>query len=177
MTAPSANEPGTPVVHPDLAALAPLIGTWSGTGHGSYPTIEPFDYREELLFAPVGDRPFLRYSQRTWDARDGRPLHVETGYLRAGRPDAAELVVAQPTGVVEVDEGAVASEGPGHLEVVLRSRSVAVSSTAKEVTEVERVFSLGKGVLRTRVAISAVGQPLTPHLASELRPPPASNHD
>lgn len=155
-------------------ALGALAGRWSGSGHGEYPTIAPFDYVETVVFGQARNG-ILTYSQTTRSASDGRPMHAEQGYLRPAGPGRVEMVVAQPTGIVEVDEGVVASPGEGRLEIEVRSRMVAVTSSAKEVTGVERVLRIdADGVLRTRLSMAAVGVPLTHHLESELRREPGS---
>ena len=96
-------------LHPSISALTPLLGTWSGRGSGDYPTITPFDYLEEITFAHVG-KPFLSYTQRT-RSPGGQPMHAEAGYLRMPNPGRIELVLAQPSGVTEIDEGTIADDG------------------------------------------------------------------
>ena len=91
-----------PELHSNLQALAPFIGTWQGSGSGEYPTIEPFDYVEEVTFSHVG-KPFLIYGQKTRAAADGAPLHAETGYLRVPQAGQVELVLAHPNGITEID--------------------------------------------------------------------------
>ena len=92
-----------PTISDALRPLAFLLGRWRGTGTGSYPTIEPFSYSEELVFEHVGE-PYLLYSQESWDAITGEPVHFERGFLRPGAdPGTIELVLAHPIGVTEVE--------------------------------------------------------------------------
>jgi THAP4-like, heme-binding beta-barrel domain len=153
-------------VHPDLGALAGLIGAWAGEGKGRYPTIDPFRYHEEVVFGHVG-KPFVAYRQATTNLDTGQPAHAEAGYLRAVGPGLVELVLAHPTGIVEVAEGEVL-EQPDGLTVHLVSTAVPRTATAKEVTSVERRISVVGDTLRYQVAMAAVGQPHQHHLAAEL---------
>ena len=152
-------------LHPSITALTPLLGTWSGRGSGDYPTITPFDYLEEITFAHVG-KPFLSYTQRT-RSPDGQPMHAEAGYLRVPKPGVIELVLAQPSGVTEVDEGTVAADGTA-VVIELASVSVGLTGTAKDVGAVHRSIRVDDDELTYSVSMAAMGRPLQQHLTATL---------
>jgi hypothetical protein len=154
-------------LHPDVAVLAPLLGTWEGEGTGEYPTIDDFSYLESITFAHVG-KPFITYTQRTRHPDTGMPMHAETGYLRVPRPGSIEIVMAQPTGLAEIYEGAVVG-GDAPLVIDVRSTSIGSTTSAKEVTITERTISIIGDVLQYTFRMAAVGQPLQHHLSASLR--------
>lgn len=157
---------GVPDLHPGVAMLGPLLGTWAGAGRGDYPTIDGFDYLEEVTFSHIG-KPFLAYSQRTRSTA-GEPLHAETGYLRMPASGRVELLLAHPTGITEVDEGTVAADG-GTVVIDVHSTTVALSGTAKDVFAVARELRVEGDQLSYTVSMAAVGQPLQRHLVATLR--------
>lgn len=159
---PETPPPSAPSLHTDVEHLAFLLGHWVGSGSGHYPTIDDFDYREQVWFEHVG-KPFLSYRQGTRHATTGLPLHAESGYLRPVGTDRIELVVAQPSGIVELHEGSV--EG---TSIRLRSISVLTTATAKDVTAVERTIDVEDGRLTYDLSMAAVGLPLQHHLSAEL---------
>lgn len=166
MTAMSASSPagpsGPPPLHDAIAHLSFLVGHWAGQGSGHYPTIEDFDYREQVWFEHVG-KPFIAYRQGTKHASTGLPLHAESGYLRPVGTTGLELVLVQPSGIVEVHEGEV--DG---TSLQLRSTNVLTTATAKDVAAVERSIRVDDDRLTYDLSMAAVGLELQHHLAATL---------
>ena len=160
-----------PPLHPDLTHVAHLLGTWSGRGHGEYPTIDPFDYVETITFSHVG-KPFLAYAQRTRallpDGSLGAPLHAETGYWRFPVTGRVEAVLSHPTGVNEVEEGSITLRSDGATIIEMMSTSVTLTASAKSVTALGRSFEVSGDSISYRLAMAAVGLPLQHHLAATL---------
>ena len=149
-------------LHPAAAPLSFLLGSWSGEGRGTYPTIDDFAYREWVTFRHTG-KPFLVYEQRTADLASGAPMHAETGYLRAVGEGRVELVLAQPSGITEVHAGTVEGQ-----RVRLATTEVGVAPSAKRVDALERELAVDGDVLTYEVRMAAMGLPMTHHLAAEL---------
>lgn len=151
-------------MHPDLEQVAFLVGTWSGRGHGIYPTIDDFDYTETISFTPGPGKPFLAYAQRTKHADTGEPLHAEAGFLRSVSPGEVEWVIAQATGITEIVTGTV--EG---TTLRLSSSSVGMAPTAVDVTSTERHLDVDGSTLGYRFSMAAVAQPFQLHLEATLQ--------
>jgi hypothetical protein len=155
-----------PELHPNVQELAPLLGTWAGRGAGEYPTIEPFEYTEEVVFSHVG-KPFLAYAQKTKAVADGPPLHAETGYLRVPQRGRVELVLAHPNGITEIDAGTYTVTGQV-IDIELTSTTIGLAPSAKEVTALGRSFRVDGDQLSYTLRMGAVGQPLQHHLTAVL---------
>ena len=143
-------------LHPALAPLAFLLGTWRGDGSGHYPTIEPFAYVEEISFVHVG-KPWLLYTQRTRHATEDRPLHAETGYWRPigdGTRGGGDGVSRPAT-----SRSPRAPCAGTSVDVV--TGTLAATPTAKRVDRVERRITVEGDELHYALAMAAVGEPLT----------------
>lgn len=141
---------------------AALTGTWSGTGSGHYPTIADFGYRETVTFTDSG-RGFLLYSQRTKRLASDDGMHLEEGFIRVTPAGIVELVLAQPTGFVEVHAGAW-EDGTIDFEPV----AVVGTPSAKDVSELRRRFVVDGDTLTYDIWMAHADTPLTHHLHATL---------
>jgi len=161
--------PPPPPLHEALAPLSSLVGVWRGSGQGHYPTIDGFEYNEELTIGHVG-KPFLAIGHKTRrKGGAGEPLHAEAGYIRPTPGAGIELLLVHPSGITELHhDGRVETETDGALVVTLSSTQVLCTPTAKSVEQVERVYRCIGDQLHYDISMAAVGQPLTHHLHAEL---------
>ncbi len=151
-------------IHPAIAHLSPLVGTWRGEGHGEYPTIESFDYTDQWDFIDVG-KPFLHFIERTWNA-EGSPMHTETGYIRAPSPDTLEIIAAIPTGQAEMGTGSCTLSDDALT--LTTDAEVRCTPTAKHVDQIVRRYEVRGDELTYVMDMSAVGEGLTLHLTARL---------
>ena len=159
---PEAGEP-----HADLEPLRFLLGRWEGVGVGGYPTIESFQFGQEISFSHNG-KPYLIYVSRTWlldaDGAPGRPLAMETGFWRPRPEGMLEVVLAHPTGIAEIYLGEVTG-----TKIEMATDLVATTESAKDVRAGHRLYGLVGTDLAYAFDLAAEGQPLQPHLSAQLK--------
>lgn len=153
--------------HPDLAPLLFLLGRWEGVGVGGYPTIDSFQFGQELIFSHNG-KPFMAHTSRTWrmaeDGVIGPPLSTETGYWRPKPDGRIEVTLAHPTGIVEIYLGEISG-----TKIEMATDVVARTATAKEVTGGRRIYGLAGPDLGWAYDMAAMGQPLQSHVSAMLQ--------
>jgi hypothetical protein len=158
-------------IHGNVVPVSGLLGTWNGSGTGSYPTITGFTYDEELVFANTG-RPFVSYTQRTWlgGSDRARPMHEENGFLRFVGAGKVEALITQCTGVQEILAGEWSKdESSQAVTITLDSTGLTRTPSAGQpfVTQVRRVYKFdldGEGLEYT-VSMATNNTPeLTVHL-------------
>jgi hypothetical protein len=157
-----------PDLSPELVPVAWLIGSWRGLGVGGYPTVTEFRFSQEVTITEAPGKPFLHYLSRSWllydDGTEVRPLAQETGYWRLGSNGELEVLLAHPTGFVEIWLGTV--DG---AKIELSTDVVARTDSAKSYTSGHRLYGLVDGDLLWAFDMAAVDQPLQPHLSAKLQ--------
>jgi len=153
-------------IHEQVRPLAWLIGRWEGAGVVGYPTMESRNFGQEIVVEHDG-RPFLRWQTRSWllneDGAIDRPASTEMGFWRMAG-DEAELLLAHPTGILELYFGPVEP-----ARISLKTDGVLRSAHAKEYNAATRLYGLVNSNLMWAMDMAAVGTPLTSHASAELK--------
>lgn len=151
---------------PENATITPLIwlmGRWKAVNaEGSYPTIESFKYSDEISFKYIG-QPMLIYSSYSTNPKNGKPMHLESGFLKI-QPGTNNIafIVAHNFGVTSIEEGSITESS---MKCV--STEISRISFAKEpaVVKITREFILKEnGDLEVFVNMETSKSQLTQHL-------------
>jgi hypothetical protein len=152
---------------PALMPLAWMIGRWEGTGKGTYPGTEDFEFGQQIDFAHNGG-DYLHYLSQTFEVDDQglavKPLSMETGFWRPQTDGAIEVVMCHPDGYAEVWYGTIAG-----ARIELSTDAVARTNTAPEYTAGQRLYGNVEGDLLWTLDKAAGGHPLQTNLWARLR--------
>jgi hypothetical protein len=155
-------------LHESLVPLGFLLGTWTGGGKGAYPSIDAFEYGEEMIFEHVGD-DFLLYAQRSWSPTDGAPIHFERGFVKRAPDGELELALAHPLGLTEIAHGRL--DGTA-FEFRTGEGGMGRTHTGLPVTGIVRRYTVDADVLRYELEMATETIPMGFHLRGELRRQP-----
>jgi hypothetical protein len=154
-------------LHPDLVPIAWLIGRWEGSGKGTYPGTDDFDFGQQIDFAHNGG-PYLHYLSQTFEAADDgralRPLTMEAGFWRPQPEGGLEVVMCHPDGYAEVWYGTVAG-----ARIELGTDAVVRTASAGEYSAGQRLYGNVEGELLWTFDKAADGHRLQSHLWARLR--------
>jgi hypothetical protein len=143
--------------------IAFLVGQWHGSGRGQFPTMDPFDYEEEIRFSDHGV-PALIYEQRAWQAKDASLLHFETGIWRPAADGSLAISIALPR-VSEISEGTFRD---GVIDVT--ATSVRRAAGGAGLVAVRRQYRCRGDEIDYRIWMATeTVSALTHHLEGELR--------
>ncbi|XP_011621062.1 UPF0678 fatty acid-binding protein-like protein At1g79260 [Amborella trichopoda] len=109
------------------------------------------------------EQPVIAYAQKTWKLASGENMHAESGYWRPKVDGSIEVVIAQSTGLVEVQKGTYDAE---KKMVQLQSELI---GNATKVREITRTFEFISGELVYFVQMATNSTTLQPHLRGLLK--------
>jgi hypothetical protein len=93
-----------------------LEGVWEGNGKGNYPPRVPeFSYAETLSINPTSKPSVWEYRSSTVHALSGKPMHIESGFIRTSPNGSVELIATHPFGLIELSIGECLNENSVEL--------------------------------------------------------------
>jgi hypothetical protein len=152
---------------PELVAIAWMVGRWEGTGKGSYPGTDDFDFGQQIDFAHNGG-DYLHYLSQTFEVDEQglavRPLTMETGFWRPQRDGSIEVVMCHPDGYAEVWYGKITG-----ARIQLATDAVVRTASADDYAAGQRLYGNVEGELLWTFDRAANGQPLQSYIWARLR--------
>jgi hypothetical protein len=153
----------------EIKELSFLLGKWRGFGMAVYPDIIPVSYSEMLTFEYDPHKDLIHFSQFTKytdQDKNGKTLHMESGFIRKTDLGDIELSNAQNNGRVEVmvlDDSDLHSESIG---LIFRSKLFG-NDPRMIISQREYTYSNSKLTYEMKMATMRNTE-LTTHLTGEL---------
>lgn len=154
-------------MHPDLVALAWLVGRWEGRGHGNWPGVGEFEFAQQIEFTENGGS-YLHYISQTFETNDEgvavKARSMETGFWRPRRDGKVEVVMCHPEGYSEVWFGSLS--GP---RIDLTTDAVARTETAFGYTGGTRLYGQVESDLMYAFDRASTEHELQPYMWGRLK--------
>ena len=151
---------------PLLMPIAWMIGRWEGSGKGTYPGTEDFDFGQQVDFAHNGGN-YLHYLSQTFevgpDGKAVRPLTMETGFWRPQGDGTLEVVMSHPEGYTEIWYGKI-----NGAQIELTTDAVVRTATAEDYAAGRRLYGNVEGDMLWTLDKAANGLPLQTNLWGRL---------
>ena len=151
---------------PLLMPIAWMIGRWEGSGKGTYPGTEDYDFGQQVDFAHNGGS-YLHYLSQTFevgpDGKAVRPLTMETGFWRPQGDGTLEVVMSHPEGYTEIWYGKI-----NGAQIELTTDAVVRTATAEDYAAGRRLYGNVEGDMLWTLDKAANGLPLQTNLWGRL---------
>ena len=151
---------------PLLMPIAWMIGRWEGSGKGTYPGTEDFDFGQQVDFAHNGGN-YLHYLSQTFevgpDGKAVRPLTMETGFWRPQGDGTLEVVMSHPEGYTEIWYGKI-----NGAQIELTTDAVVRTATAEDYAAGRRLYGNVEGDMLWTLYKAENGLPLQNNLWGRL---------
>ncbi len=154
-----------------------LTGTWKGSGKGSFPTLESFDYEELLVFKCLKEEPYLEVSQKAWtlNGEERQLVHWETGIITMLSDRQLKWYCSHMNGRMEVYGGNILCK-EDTIEIHLKSEFVKNEIGLKTALHSERIIHLSDKELSYTMKMSTTEvSKLTQHLKASLKKQETNN--
>ncbi|MEO9801941.1 MAG: heme-binding beta-barrel domain-containing protein [Reichenbachiella sp.] len=155
-----------------------LKGNWRGHGTGGFPTIEPFEFDDQMEFKLLEEdfkkEPLIRFDETAWLIAKGKHnfMHWETGFIRPLGDGTVQLYVSHNTARMEFTVGKFESvdHNSKSFKIVFSSIFLRNDTGLKNALQSKRTISFDRDQLTYDLDISTDEHPeLTSHLKVLLK--------
>lgn len=130
-------------LHELLHVLAWLEGIWitDDPGVGTYPTIRPFNYHDQINITSIG-QPLFNYIAQSWHPETGAPMHRETGFLHI-LPETKKVALSliDNIGLYTVEQGNPINDDNGTTIDLMSTNILTTDVTLSALPTVTQVRS------------------------------------
>ncbi len=138
-----------------MAPLTWLQGAWTGSGSGGFPTMNAFEYDNQIRVRYLDEafdvEPLIQFEEIAWvyENDERRFKHWETGFFKPTEDDRIQFYISHNTGRIEVTYGQCVKIDPNEksFELILESNFIRNDVGLKTAHKSFRTIVLKNGSL------------------------------